>query len=137
MDKPRRILVVDDDRAIRFLLSEALLREGFEVSLARDGVESLEKLEKDDFDLVITDINMPRLDGIEMLKSMKKTGRKEKIIVMTGNPSALRLSHGDMPPIVSKLPKPFKIDNLLDTVIAATAAMGLAQETENQYVATA
>ncbi len=77
MGASKRILVVDDEKGIRFLLSEALLMEGFEVALARDGQESLERLEMDDFDLVITDINMPRLDGMEMLKKMKKSGRKE------------------------------------------------------------
>ena len=123
MNKSKRILVVDDEKGIRFLLFEALLREGFEVSLARDGQESLEKLEKSDFDLVITDINMPRLDGIEMLRNMKKLGRKEKVIVMTGNPSALRLSYREMPHIVNQLLKPFRIDNLLNTVSAAMAGL--------------
>ena len=123
MDTSKRILVVDDEKGIRFLLSEALLGKGFEVTLAKDGQESLEKLEKDDFDLVITDINMPRLDGIEMLKNMKKSGRKEKVIIMTGNPSTLGFLDKEMPHIVSQLLKPFGIDNFLSTVIAAMGSM--------------
>ncbi len=76
MERAKKILVVDDESGIRFLLSEILLSNGFEVSLASDGQESLDKLEQGHFDLVVTDINMPRLDGVAMLKRMKKTKRK-------------------------------------------------------------
>jgi two-component system alkaline phosphatase synthesis response regulator PhoP len=133
----KRILVVDDEKGIRFLLYEALLREGFEVTLASDGQESLEKLQGDNFDLVITDINMPRLDGIEMLKNMKKTGRKEKVIIMTGNPSTLRLPHKDLPHIVSQLRKPFMIESLLSVVTAAMDVMEIPGENELWHAATA
>ena len=74
MKKPIKVLVVDDEKGIRFLLSEALLHRGFEVSLARDGQESLEKMEKSNFDLVVTDINMPRLDGVENVKKHAGNG---------------------------------------------------------------
>ena len=120
MKKPIKVLVVDDEKGIRVLLSEVLLHRGFEVSLARDGQESLEKLEKNHFDLVITDINMPRLDGVSMLKSMRKTGREEKIIIMTGNPSDQRLLDEDMPQVVTRLNKPFRIQTLMNVVTAAT-----------------
>ena len=137
MGATKRILVVDDEKGIRFLLSEALLREGFEVTLASDGQESLERLEKADFDLVITDINMPRLDGIEMLKSMKKIGRKEKVIIMTGNPSELGLPDKEMPHIASQLLKPFGIDNLLSAVIAAMGSREVPHKSEYWHAATA
>ncbi|MBU0734077.1 MAG: response regulator, partial [Proteobacteria bacterium] len=107
MERAKKILVVDDEQGIRFLLSEVLLNQGFEVSLARDGQESLDKLEEDHFDLVVTDINMPRLDGVAMLKRMKMTGRTEKVIVMTGDPSNRRLLDKEIPPIVTRLLKPF------------------------------
>ena len=120
MKKPIKVLVVDDEKGIRFLLSEALLDRGFEVSLARDGQESLEKLEGNHFDLVVTDINMPRLDGVSMLKSMHETGREEKVIIMTGNPSDQRLLDEDMPQVVTRLSKPFGMETFLNVVIAAT-----------------
>jgi len=120
MKKPIRVLLVDDEKGIRFLLSEALLHRGFEVSLASDGQESLEKLQETHFDLVITDINMPRLDGVSMLKNMHQTGREEKIIIMTGNPSDQRLMDKDLPQVVTHLHKPFGIEQFLDVVIAAT-----------------
>ncbi len=137
MGASKRILVVDDEKGIRFLLSEALMKEGFEVALARDGQESLERLEMDDFDLVITDINMPRLDGMEMLKKMKKSGRKEKVIVMTGNPYALSLSDKEMPHIVSHLLKPFGVEKLLNAVISAMGGVDVSQTNEYWHTAPA
>lgn len=121
MDALKTVLIVEDEIGIRILLSDLLASKGFEVSMARDGKESLEKLEDRSFDLVVTDIHMPRLDGIEMLKWMKKEGRKEKIIIMTGDPSDKRLADNDMPNIETQLQKPFRIDFFLDFVIAATA----------------
>jgi DNA-binding NtrC family response regulator len=121
MEKPIKVLLVDDEKGIRFLLSEVLLHSGFEVSLACDGKESLEKLAKNRFDLVITDINMPRLDGLSMLKNMRQTGRNEKIIIMTGNPSDKRLMDEDLPQVVTRLSKPFDINKFLAVVIAATS----------------
>lgn len=121
MARAKKILVVDDERGIRFLLSEVLLNKGFEVSLASDGQESLDKLEQDHFDLVVTDINMPKLDGVSMLKRMKKTGRDEKIIIMTGNPADQRLLDKGLPHVESRLLKPFEIENFLHVVTAATA----------------
>lgn len=121
MERAKKILVVDDESGIRFLLSEVLLNKGFEVSLASDGQESLDKLEQDHFDLVVTDINMPRLDGVAMLKRMKKTCRDVKVIIMTGNPSDQRLLDKGLPHVESHLFKPFGIENFLNVVTAATA----------------
>jgi len=121
MEPPKKVLIVDDEKGIRFLLSEVLNRQGFEVSLASDGQESLDKLEKDRFDLVVTDINMPRLDGVDMLRRMKRTGRTEKVIVMTGDPSDRRLSDTEIPNLVTRLVKPFELGNFLSVVLSATA----------------
>ena len=121
MERAKKILVVDDESGIRFLLSEVLINKGFEVSLASDGQESLDKLEQDHFDLVVTDINMPRLDGVAMLKRMKKTGRDEKIIIMTGNPTDQKLSDKGLPHVEKHLFKPFGMENFLNVVTAVTA----------------
>ena len=120
MTKSRKILVVDDERSIRQLLSDALSHKGFEVTEARDGQESLEKMERMDFDLVITDINMPRLDGISMVKQMEKAGRKEKIIIISGNASNQKVSFARMPQVIKQLLKPFRTESLVDLVVSAT-----------------
>jgi CheY-like chemotaxis protein len=121
MEHIKKILVVDDERGIRSLISELLEGEGFEVKAVKDGQESLEEMERADFDLVITDIQMPRLDGLAMLDAMKRAGRKEKIIIMTGGALAMDLPNEETPMVVSRLQKPFRMSNLLDVVSAADA----------------
>lgn len=118
MERLKKILVVDDDKGIRYLLSDILSGNGFQVSMAKDGQESLDCLDKEEFDLVITDIMMPRLDGIEMLKRMKRAGRNEKIIVMTGTPRTLG---GDLPHVFEQLQKPFDFHSFVNVVAAAMA----------------
>ena len=119
MGRSKKILVVDKEIGIRYLLSDILSDEGFQVSLARDGQESLDKLEKCNFDLVITDIDMPRLNGIEMLKRMNENRREEKIIIMTGRPLEINLSENYMDHVVSKLQKPVWVDDFLNVVTTA------------------
>ncbi|MDZ7697370.1 MAG: response regulator [Deltaproteobacteria bacterium] len=121
MKNGKKVLVVDDERGIRLLLSEALLSQGFEVREARDGQESLDVLKEEDFDLVITDINMPRLDGVGMLQSMKEGGRKEKVIVMTGNPSEKGRFHEGIPNVVKSIMKPFTMEYFVNLVTEVTA----------------
>jgi DNA-binding NtrC family response regulator len=128
----KKILVVDDENRIRSLLSEILSSEGFEVSMARDGQDSLDQMARSRFDLVITDIQMPNLDGMAMLRRMKKAGRKEKVIIMTGSGLGRDLSGEDVPPVVSRLQKPFRMDRFLDVVIAATSGELKSDETFNR-----
>ena len=66
-----KILIVDDDRTTRKLLSLYLKGSGFEVVTAENGLNALEKLGSETFQLVLTDLNMPFMDGIEFLKAMK------------------------------------------------------------------
>lgn len=121
MKNGKKVLVVDDERGIRLLLSEALLSRGFEVREARDGQESLDVLKEEHFDLVITDINMPRLDGVGMLQSMKEGGRKEKVIVMTGNPSEKGRFQEGIPNVVKSIMKPFTMEYFVNLVTEVTA----------------
>jgi DNA-binding NtrC family response regulator len=112
----KKILVVDDEAGIRRLLFELLSNKGFRVTLAKDGKDSLAQMRNRRFDLLITDINMPRLDGIELLRRMKKEGRRERVIVMTG--SSMNKAHfgKDTPDVFTMLQKPFHMNNFLDTV---------------------
>lgn len=111
-----KIMIVDDETGIRDLLSEALLEKGFHVTSARDGRESLKYMRKNDFDLLITDINMPHINGFELLRKMKTAGRKEKIVIMTGEYLDLSDMAEDMPFVYFQLRKPFKLDEFLQVV---------------------
>ena len=68
----KKILVADDEMAIRLLYSEELKEEGYEVFTAANGREALEIVEKEPLDLVILDIKMPEMDGIEALRQIKE-----------------------------------------------------------------
>lgn len=79
-----RILVVDDDDAIRELISLFLQRRGFEVVKARDGREGLKHFREKNFDLVITDLIMPEKEGIEVILEIRAAKRPIRIIAISG-----------------------------------------------------
>ena len=68
-----KILVVDDEKGMRDFLGLVLKKEGYYVAVASDGEEAVKILQKDIFDLVITDVKMPKLSGIDVLKAVKET----------------------------------------------------------------
>ena len=117
----KKILVVDDEAGIRSLLFDVLSGEGFNVTLAKDGRDSLDQMKSRRFDLLITDINMPELDGIELLRKMKEAGRRERVIVMTGRPVGESNLGNDLQPVFTLLQKPFHIHNFLEVVFSALA----------------
>ncbi|HIE29068.1 TPA: response regulator [Candidatus Poribacteria bacterium] len=75
------ILVVDDEESIRKLYQLELMDEGYNVILAADGQEALQKVERENPDLVILDIRMPKVDGIEFLDRFAQTGKRLPIII--------------------------------------------------------
>jgi DNA-binding NtrC family response regulator len=79
-----KILVVDDEAPIREMLKKGLSQMGgFAIDVAQNGQEAIEKIEKDVFDLVLTDLKMPEMDGIELLKTIKGTRPEVMVILMT------------------------------------------------------
>jgi len=79
------ILIVDDEKAIRQLLSEVLAKDGHRVETAADGDMALEKLVSDDFDLVVTDLHMQDVDGISVLRSSKSKNPYTEVLILTGH----------------------------------------------------
>ncbi len=120
----KKIMVVDDEAGIRKLLFDVLSGEGFKVTLAKDGIDSLLQMKNRCFDLLITDMNMPRLDGIGLLKTMKKEGRRERIIIMSGESFDQRRDKKDIPPVFKRLRKPFHVNQFLDVVSSALSQAG-------------
>jgi len=117
----KTILVVDDEVGIRSLLFDVLSNQGFQVSLAKDGIESLDQMKARRFDLLITDVSMPGIGGLELLKRMKEAGRRERVIVMTGEPIEQSDLGAELQPVFRLLQKPFPIRNFLDVVYSAFA----------------
>jgi len=83
MDRGKRILLVEDMDIIRDVLSGFLESEGYQIEEARDGMEAIEKLNEKPFDVVITDIKMPRMDGISLLKEVRQFHPGTDVIVIT------------------------------------------------------
>src|SRR5580658_5329546 len=81
---PARILIVDDDPREREYLSPIIAALGYAVETAADGEDALEKLGAQHFDAIITDLNMPRIDGIGLLRSLLERGDRTPAIVLTG-----------------------------------------------------
>lgn len=79
-----RILVVDDEDALRTVLSSELEGEGYEVDTAGDGDEAIDIVQKKQFNLVLLDIKMPKVDGFEVLKFIKDKSPHVKVIMLTG-----------------------------------------------------
>src|SRR5215813_1272902 len=82
-EKKGRILVVDDDRAIRKLLERIARRAGFDVEGAKDGVEALEMLDRADYDIALIDLMMPRVSGYELVQRIGMRERRPIVLVAT------------------------------------------------------
>src|SRR4030067_2379536 len=83
-----KILVVDDEAPIREMIKKGLsLMGGFSVEVAQNGAEAIEKIEKDVFDLVLTDLMMPEMNGLDLLKNIKGTRPEVMVIMMTAHGS--------------------------------------------------
>jgi two-component system NtrC family sensor kinase len=114
-----QILIVDDERDIRRLLREMLLLEGHEVAEATNGLEALERLRNASFDLVVTDVRMPSLGGVELLRRVREASPSTEVIVATAYPeletaiACIRAGAFDL------IRKPFKLQELFSCVARA------------------
>ena len=80
-----RILIVDDQKSIRYLVTQLLVHMGYEVVEASNGREGLEHFNHHSFDLVITDLNMPEIDGLVLASSIKEKSPHTPIVMITGD----------------------------------------------------
>jgi len=113
---PQRILVADDDTSVRQLSTEVLIDSGYEVDAAADGVAAWEALQLKAFNLLITDHNMPRLTGVELVKKLRSARMDLPVILATGRLPTEALAQNPSLQLAATLPKPFSIDELLETV---------------------
>ena len=114
--RQRRILVADDDKGIRDLISTVLAGAGFNVNAASDGQQAWEALLHEQYDLLITDNEMPRLVGIELIERIRDAGMSVPIIIASGSFTMEKVRDHPELQIAAALPKPFRIVELLDAV---------------------
>ena len=79
-----KILVVDDEKHVRILFERVLLKEGYQVECAASGSEAMDKLAKSSFDLVVTDLKMDGIDGLDLIKKGKRANEALPFILISG-----------------------------------------------------
>ena len=82
-NESKKILIVDDESEMRVALETTLKREKFQLICAEDGKQALDKMEDDDFDLILTDVRMPKVNGLELLRAVKERSPKTQVVMMT------------------------------------------------------
>ena len=84
MDTHEKILVVDDEKNVRVLFERILAKEGYEVECAASGSEAIDKLASNSFDLVVTDLKMDGIDGLDLIRKGKRTNQAIPFILISG-----------------------------------------------------
>ncbi len=111
-----RILVVDDEPSMRKLISIVLANSGYEVESAEDGAVAWEALQSGHFDLLITDQNMPRLSGLELVKNLRLASMDLPVVMVTGAVPEEELAQDASLHLTATISKPFELSHLLETV---------------------
>jgi len=111
-----RILLVDDDRAIRVMSGKVLLRSGYQVDTAEDGQAGWEALQANSYDLLITDNNMQRLSGVELVKKLRSAQMTLPVVLASGTLDTEELNRSPWLQVAASLLKPFTTDQLLEVV---------------------
>ena len=126
-----RILVVDDDRAVRESLRRSLTFNGYSVELAQDGVEALERISSDRPDAVVLDDMMPRLDGRGVCRQLRSSGDDLPVLMLTARDSIDERVAGLDAGADDYLPKPFALEELLARMRALLRRTGPAEGAES------
>ena len=116
MDNQIKILVVDDEPKICHLIEQIFKREGYKVDVSFSGIEALQMIGSFNYHLLLTDLEMPGVDGLELARKAKKQNPETRVIMVTGNTTVdidiRSLRHG----IDGYLKKPFNISELKKAV---------------------
>ena len=113
-----RVLTVDDSRTILAMLHHTLSNAGFEVLQAEDGQQGLDVLKSQDVDVVITDINMPVMDGIEFIRNVRASGQYQSlpILILTTETSQDKRDQGKAAGGTGWIVKPFDPEKLISVI---------------------
>jgi two-component system response regulator PilR (NtrC family) len=123
-----KILIVDDEKSMREVLGILLEGEGYDVTLAAGGIDGISLLNKDIFDMVITDINMPKVNGFEILKKVRETSPDTLVIMITAFGTTESAIEAMQLGAYDYIHKPFKIDEIRLVVKKALEKRKLSEE---------
>lgn len=125
--KGKKVLLVDDELAFTASLSKVLSRRGFEVETASDGLTALARIANESFDVIVLDVKMPGMDGIQVLNEIKRLALDLRVILLTGHLSLTEEETGLKGGAFAYLFKPIPILKLVG-VIESAAAGGVKKE---------
>jgi DNA-binding response OmpR family regulator len=114
-----KLLLVDDEQAYVTILSKRLTRRDFDVTTAFSGIQGIQALRKQDFDVAVLDLKMEDMDGIEVLKIFKKMSPNLSVIMLTGHGSEQAAREGMEFGAFDYLMKPCELQELVATIKAA------------------
>lgn len=129
-----RVLVVDDDAAVRNSLDRALRLNGYEVDLAVDGVDAINRLSVDDHDAMVLDVLMPNMDGLEVCRRLRAVGNRTPILMLTAQDEVAQRVAGLDAGADDYLPKPFALDELLARLRALLRRTGPLEASQDVLV---
>ena len=127
----RKILVIDDEQEVRDALSRMLFRRGYDVRVAEDGEEGLIKMKEFDPEIVICDIVMPKVNGLQFLETIRKSGSKSEVIMITGQ---MFMCHNEdilKYDVCGYLLKPLQIDTIMYHITKAESNLKIHAEQDN------
>jgi DNA-binding NtrC family response regulator len=116
MEDKKTVLIVDDDAVILEMLRSYFSREGFECSVAENGRAAFNILQATSFDLLLTDMVMPEMDGIELTEKAKKLYPYMPVVIMTGYNGSFSEESADEAGVADYIIKPFSLDELEEKV---------------------
>jgi len=125
MSEPLKVMLLDDEPIVGKRLKPALTKIGCEVEVFEDSRKALERIDQIDFDIVITDIRMDEVDGIEILEHVQQKSPRTRVIIITGYAMMSLAKQAMEKGAFDFIAKPFKPDDLRKVVARAAEALGL------------
>lgn len=120
-----QILILDDEEIVGKRLKTALEKSGYEVEIYQDGREAVARIAEKDFDIVVTDIRMDEIDGMQVLEHVLEKSDQTKVIIITGYATVEVAREALTRGAFDFIAKPFKPDDLREAVARAVRALGL------------
>ncbi|HHL39474.1 MAG TPA: sigma-54-dependent Fis family transcriptional regulator [Deltaproteobacteria bacterium] len=123
-----RVLITEDDASLQELLAEAVRNWGYEVAVAGDGEAALAELKRESYDIVVTDLMMPGMDGLQLLHKIKGLDREIMVIIITGYATLDTAVKAIEAGAYDYMAKPFRLDELMIVIKNACERLRLVKE---------